>query len=338
MIIPVYLSQLIEKLKGLQPTETAKESGILSSDEARNAANIPEPVAKESGMKYPEPPVRTTLPDTTKFEATPFRSSIALGIAGKVAQKNANLEAANQDLAEKSWFEKMKDASDIYKSDRAIDRQSAADEAKAKRLEEAIKAREALAEQKAGYASDLQGAKSDAQLNLEDKRQSGRLSLLQERLKNSQSELKSYDIEKKKAIDAYVQNKFEEDPSLLEKTQKDPELLLSLYDDAKASVGIRSGKYTPSGKKEISENRKAEVMAMDAIRTPVSKYMKNTMTKELEPKDIKSMKKSGERIFKNEQDLVEDIYSKTRSSNDPNYIPPTYKEIETAVLDILGVK
>lgn len=158
-IIPVYLAQLLDKLKKLSPQTT---DNILSKQEGE-AAGAQLSTQTTPKLDYPAAPQRTVLPDTTKFEATPNRSSIALATAGLIAQKNANLEAANEELAQKAWFEKMKDASDIYKTDRAIDRQTAADEARMNRLAEMERAKSELETQRQEGRSNLQAQKIEAQ-------------------------------------------------------------------------------------------------------------------------------------------------------------------------------
>ena len=175
-VIPVYLAQLLDKLKAMAPQTT---DNIVSKEEGEAAGKGLTPAQSTPKIDYPAAPQRTVLPDTTQFEATPNRSSVALATAGLVAQKNANLEAANEEIAQKAWFEKMKDTSDIYKTDRAIDRQTAAEEARMKRLEAEAQARADLETQKQAGRSELATQRSQAEMERLNRQNALKQELLQ---------------------------------------------------------------------------------------------------------------------------------------------------------------
>jgi len=229
-VIPVYLAQMLEKLKRLAPQTT---DNIVSKEEGEAAGKGLTPAQSTPKIDYPAAPQRTVLPDTTQFEATPNRSSVALATAGLVAQKNANLEAANEEIAQKAWFEKMKDTSDIYKTDRAIDRQTAAEEARMKRLEAEAQARADLETQRQTGRKELIGVKGEQQSALAAQRAQAQLDLANKKA-NMRREYMSFSKEKQQKLDEYVTQKLDEQG--LEQRDVTPDEMVKLFEDAKKTL------------------------------------------------------------------------------------------------------
>lgn len=244
-IIPVYLAQLLDKLKKLSPQTT---DNILSKQEGE-AAGAQLSTQTTPKLDYPAAPQRTVLPDTTKFEATPNRSSIALATAGLIAQKNANLEAANEENAQRSWLEQMKDTSDIYKTDRAIDRQTAADEARMNRLAEMERAKSELETQRQAGRKELVGVRGEQQSALAAQRSQAQLDLANKKAE-MRKEYMSFPKEKQAALDEYVTSKLDEQG--LEQRDVSPDEMVKLYEDAKKSLYGEAPKVG-SGLPEYSE-------------------------------------------------------------------------------------
>lgn len=282
--IPEFLQKLLDKLKGLSPQPS---NAILSKEEGEAAGKGLTPAQSTPKIDYPAAPQRTVLPDTTQFEATPNRSSVALATAGLVAQKNANLEAANEEIAQKAWFEKMKDASDIYKTDRAIDRQTAAEEARMKRLEAEAQARADLETQKQAGRKDILGAKGEQQSALAAQRAQAQLDLANKKAE-MRREYMSFSKEKQQKLDEYVTQKLDEQG--LDQRDVTPDEMVKLFEDAKKTLygetpkvgsGLpeyseRPGIKATAQKIKSSENVN-DLLEQDAFNNVVSQYKYDTL-------------------------------------------------------------
>jgi hypothetical protein len=114
-----YIAKIKEmEAKQQAPAEGGRTAGTLTPQ----GLTTPQIMTGAQQLQYLATPKRSVLPVETEFKATAAPNSGALVMAGNMAKQQRNLEAYNEGLGEKSWFEKMRDTSDIYKADLNLDR------------------------------------------------------------------------------------------------------------------------------------------------------------------------------------------------------------------------
>jgi hypothetical protein len=158
------IKNYIAKIKEMEAKQQAPaESGPTAGALTPQGLTTPQIMTGAQQPQYPATPKRSVLPVETEFKATAAPNSGALVMAGNMAKQQRNLEAYNEGLEEKSWFEKMRDTSDIYKADLNLDR----DKKRYDYMSDLEKSRQA------GRA-DIEGMRQEGRTGLEEIRQSGR--------------------------------------------------------------------------------------------------------------------------------------------------------------------
>ena len=141
---------------GMTPTgaATTPKEGVVPS----GGASIPQDTAPKPN--YPDAPKRTVAPITGEIPTAGTPASLAASTAAKMLQQQRNLEVMNEDVEQKSWYEQMRDASDIYKADIGLDR----DKKRYDYMMERDAAKAALEAEKIAQRGDIAEKNIDASL------------------------------------------------------------------------------------------------------------------------------------------------------------------------------
>lgn len=149
------IKNYIAKIKEMEAKKQGATGGEQTSAMTPQGLTTPQIMTGAQQPQYPPTPKRSVLPVETEFKATAAPNSGALVMAGNMAKQQRNLEAYNEGLEEKSWFEKMRDTSDIYKADLGLERDK-------KRYD---------------YMTDLEKERQAGRAGIEGMRQEGRTGL-----------------------------------------------------------------------------------------------------------------------------------------------------------------